>query len=72
MKIKDNENVKINNHNNKKENVKIIIIITMKSIITIMIKDIENQIETVNRNKDMKNDKNIKRINNEKLIIKRI
>lgn len=33
-----------------------------------MIKDIENQIETVNRNKDMKNDKNIKRINNEKLI----
>lgn len=49
MKIKDNENVKINNHNNKKENVKIIIIIIMKSIITIMIKDIENQIETVNR-----------------------
>lgn len=43
MKIKDNENVKINNHNNKKENVKIIIIIIiMKSIITIMIKDIEN------------------------------
>lgn len=27
MKIKDNENVKINNYNNKKENVKIIIII---------------------------------------------
>lgn len=54
MKIKDNENVKINNHNNKKENVKIIIIIIMKSIITIMIKDIENQIETVNRNKDTK------------------
>lgn len=26
----------------------------MKSIITIMIKDIENQIETVNRNKDTK------------------
>lgn len=25
MKIKDNENVKINNYNNKKENVKIII-----------------------------------------------
>lgn len=49
MKIKDNENVKINNHNNKKENVKIIIITIMKSIITIMIKDIENQIETVNR-----------------------
>ncbi len=71
MKIKDNENVKINNHNNKKENVKIIIII-MKSIITIMIKDIENQIETVNRNKDMKNDKNIKEINDKKLIIKRI
>lgn len=42
MKMKDNENVKINNHNNKKENVKIIIIIIMKSIITIMIKDIEN------------------------------
>lgn len=54
MKIKDNENVKINNYNNKKENVKIIIIIIMKSIITIMIKDIENQIETVNRNKDTK------------------
>lgn len=72
MKIKDNENVKINNHNNKKENVKIIIIIIMKSIITIMIKDIENQIETVNRNKDMKNDKNIKEINDKKLIIKRI
>lgn len=68
MKIKDNENVKINNHNNKKENVKIIIITIMKSIITIMIKDIENQIETVNRNKDMKKNKNIKRINNEKLL----
>lgn len=54
MKIKDDENVKINNHNNKKENVKIIIITIMKSIITIMIKDIENQIETVNRNKDTK------------------
>lgn len=54
MKIKDNENVKINNYNNKKENVKIIIITIMKSIITIMIKDIENQIETVNRNKDTK------------------
>lgn len=26
----------------------------MKSIITIMIRDIENQIETVNRNKDIK------------------
>lgn len=36
MKIKDNENVKINNHNNKKENVKIIIITNMKSIITII------------------------------------
>ena len=72
MKIKDNENVKINNHNNKKENVKIIIITIMKSIITIMIKNIENQIETVNRNKDMKNDKNIKEINDKKLIIKRI
>lgn len=54
MKIKDNENVKINNHNNKKENVKIIIITIMKSIITMMIRDIENQIETVNRNKDTK------------------
>lgn len=54
MKIKDNENVKINNYNNKKENVKTIIITIMKSIITIMIKDIENQIETVNRNKDTK------------------
>lgn len=42
MKIKDNENIKI------------IIITIMKSIITIMIKDIENQIETVNRNKDTK------------------
>lgn len=36
MKIEDNENVKINNHNNKKENVKIIIIIIMKSIITMI------------------------------------
>lgn len=36
MKIKNNENVKINNHNNKKENVKIIIIIIMKSIITMI------------------------------------
>lgn len=64
MKIKDNENVKINNHNNKKENVKIIIIIIIKSIITIMIKDIENQIEIVND----KMNKNIKGINNKKLI----
>lgn len=64
MKIKDNENVKINNHNNKKENVKIIIITIMKLIITIMIKDIENQIETVND----KMNKNIKGINNKKLI----
>lgn len=38
----------------------------------INIKDKENQIETVNRNKDMKNDKNIKEINDKKLIIKRI
>lgn len=36
MKIKDNENVKINNYNNKKENVKIIIITIMKSIITMI------------------------------------
>lgn len=36
MKIKDNENIKINNHNNKKENVKIIIIIIIKSIITMI------------------------------------
>ena len=64
MKIKDNENVKINNHNNKKENVKIIIITIMKLIITIMIKDIENQIEIVND----KMNKNIKGINNKKLI----
>ena len=64
MKIKDNENVKINNHNNKKENVKIITITIMKSIITIMIRDIENQIETVND----KTNKNIKGINNKKLI----
>lgn len=42
MKIKDNENVKINNHNNKKENVKIIIIIIMKSIITMNGKGKEN------------------------------
>ena len=38
----------------KKENVKTITITIMKSIITIMIRDIENQIETVNRNKDTK------------------
>lgn len=36
MKIKDNENVKINNHNNKKENVKTITITIMKSIITMI------------------------------------
>lgn len=36
MKIKNNENIKINNHNNKKENVKIIIITIMKSIITMI------------------------------------
>ena len=36
MKIKDNENVKINNHNNKKENVKIIIITITKLIITMI------------------------------------
>jgi hypothetical protein len=42
MKIKDNENVKINNHNNKKENVKIIIITIMKSIITMIGKGKEN------------------------------
>lgn len=42
MKIKDNENIKINNHNNKKENVKIIIITIMKSIITVIGKDKEN------------------------------
>lgn len=42
MKIKDNENVKINNHNTKKENVKIIIITIMKSIITMIGKDKEN------------------------------
>lgn len=48
------KNVKINNHNNKKENVKIIIITIMKSIITIIERNIENQIEIVNRNKDTK------------------
>ena len=42
MKIKDNENVKINNHNNKKENVKIIIITIIKSIITMIGKGKEN------------------------------
>lgn len=36
MKIKDNENVKINNHNDKKENIKIITITIMKSIITMI------------------------------------
>lgn len=51
MKIKDNKNVKINNHNNKKENVKIIII----------------TIEIVNRNKDIKKNNKIKEINNEKI-----
>lgn len=40
------------------------IITIMKSIITIMIKDIENQIETIND----KMNKNIKVINNKKLI----
>lgn len=40
----------------------------IKSLRTI----IGNQIEIVNENKDMKNDKNIKEINDKKLIIKRI
>lgn len=42
--------------------------INMKLLRTI----IGNQIEIVNENKDMKNDKNIKEINDKKLIIKRI
>lgn len=49
MKIKDNENVKINNHNNKKENVKIIIITIMKSIITIIGNQIGNVNDKMNR-----------------------
>lgn len=40
--------------------MKIVIVIIMKSIITIMIKDIENQIETVN---DKMNRKDIENIN---------
>lgn len=34
--------------------LKIVIVIIMKSIITIIIKDIKNQIETANGNKDIK------------------
>lgn len=49
MKIKDNENVKINNHNNKKENVKIIIITIMKSIITMIGNQIGNVNDKMNR-----------------------
>lgn len=48
---------------NKKDNVKIIIITIMKLIRTM----IGNQIEIVNENKYMKNDKNIKEINDKKI-----
>lgn len=46
--------------------------ITIKNDIKLLRTIIGNQIEIVNENKDMKNDKNIKGINNKKLIIKRI
>lgn len=71
---KDNENVKDKN----KENVITVFIennkrdITIKNDIKSLRTIIGNQIEIVNENKDMKNDKNIKEINDKKLIIKRI
>lgn len=46
--------------------------ITIKNDIKLLRTIIGNQIEIVNENKDMKNDKNIKEINDKKLIIKRI
>lgn len=71
---KDNENVK----DKRKENIITVIIendkkdITIKNDIKLLRTIIGNQIEIVNENKDMKNDKNIKEINDKKLIIKRI
>lgn len=71
---KDNENVK----DKRKENIITVIIennkrdITIKNDIKSLRTIIGNQIEIVNENKDMKNDKNIKEINDKKLIIKRI
>lgn len=46
--------------------------ITVKNDTKLLRTMIGNQIEIVNENKDMKNDKNIKEINDKKLIIKRI
>ena len=71
---KNNENVK----DKRKENIITVIIendkrdITIKNDIKSLRTIIGNQIEIVNENKDMKNDKNIKEINDKKLIIKRI
>ena len=71
---KDNENVK----DKRKENIITVIIennkkdITIKNDTKLLRTIIGNQIEIVNENKDMKNDKNIKEINDKKLIIKRI
>lgn len=71
---KNNENVK----DKRKENIITVIIendkkdITIKNDIKLLRTIIGNQIEIVNENKDMKNDKNVKVINNKKLIIKRI
>ena len=67
---KDNENVK----DKRKENIITVIIennkrdITIKNDIKLLRTIIGNQIEIVNENKDIKNDKNVKGINNKKLI----
>ena len=63
---KDNENVK----DKKKENVITIIIenVNVKNDMKLLRTIIGNQIEIVNENKDIKNDKNVKGINNKKLI----
>lgn len=67
---KDNGNVK----NKRKENIieNIIENINVKNDMKLLRTIIGNQIEIVNINKDIKNDKNVKEINDKKLIIKRI
>lgn len=56
--------------NKKDKNIIIIIIenVNVKNDMKLLRTMIGNQIEIVNENKDIKNDKNIKGINNEKLI----
>lgn len=64
--IKWIENVNENNNDKNiiNENRKI----NINDIVRLLRTIIGNQIRIINENKDMKNDKNVKRINNEKLI----